>query len=106
MKEDYIAIVDVEAPNGTAGGMILGVKVLKGQEPIEAMMRTFESIKAQGFGVVQCVTFVEPCDVPPAEPYMHPQLAAQTAPDGSIKGPRGPMWLKLIIQMSTNGEEE
>lgn len=101
MKSNYIALVD-----SSKGGMMLGLEMKKGEDPMTAMLRMVEAIKAQSFGMVDSITFVEPTFTRPETPYIHPPMGRNVGPDGSVNTPKGKQWFKLIFGFDLKGEEE
>lgn len=102
MKEaSLIALVDSDK-----GGMILGIDVRKGEDAMTGMLRTIEGIKAQTFGMVTHITFVEPCKSRPATPYVHAPMQHSVNEDDSVNTPDGKLWFKLIMSYAVNEEEE
>lgn len=100
-KDDYIALVD-----SGGGGMILGLKVKKGEDPMTAMLNMVETIKVQSLGMADAITFVESCFEQPESPYIHPPMKAHVGPDGAVNTPNGKQWFKLIFSFDLKGEEE
>jgi hypothetical protein len=101
MKTDYIALVDSHG-----GGMMLGLEVKKGEDPMTAMLRMVEAIKVQSLGMADSITFVEPCPTKPESAYIHPPMKNHVASDGSVNTPKGKQWFKLIFSFDLKGEEE
>lgn len=101
MKSDYIALVD-----SPKGGMMLGLDIKKGEDPMTAMLKMVESIKVQSLGMVDVITFVEPCFKQPESPYIHPPMNKSIGPDGALNSPMGKVWFKLIFSFDLKGEEE
>lgn len=101
VKTDYIALVD-----SGGGGMILGLQVKKGEDPMTAMLNMVETIKVQSLGMVDSITFVEPCLTPPESPYIHPPMKNHVDADGGVNTPKGKQWFKLIFSFNLKGEEE
>lgn len=100
-KADYIALVD-----SAKGGMMLGLQVKKGEDPMTAMLSMVEAIKVQSLGMVDVITFVEPCFKQPESPYIHPPMKNSVGPDGAVNTPKGKQWFKLIFSFDLKGEEE
>ena len=100
-KAGLIALVD-----SGQGGMILGIDARRGEDVMTGMMRTIEGIKAQTFGMVTNITFVEPCKTAPETPYIHPPMKKSVNEDGSVNTPEGKLWFKLIMSYAVNEEEE
>jgi len=100
-KVDYIALVD-----SGGGGMILGLQVKKGEDPMTAMLNMVETIKVQSLGMADAITFVEPCFKQPESPYIHPPMKTHVGPDGAVNTPKGKQWFKLIFSFDLKGEEE
>ena len=101
MKVEYIALVD-----SSNGGMMLGLQIKKGEDPMSAMLRMVEAIKVQSLGMAEAITFVEPTFTRPETPYIHPPMGRNVASDGSVNTPRGKQWFKLIFSFDLKGEEE
>ena len=100
-KQDYVALVDLDGK-----GVILGLQVKKGEDPMTAMLNMVEAIKVQSLGMVEAVTFVEPCFTRPETPYIHPPMMQHASKDGSVNTPKGKQWFKLIFSFNLTGEEE
>lgn len=100
-KQDYVALVDMSGK-----GLMLGLQVKEGEDPMSAMLDMVEGIKVQSLGMVEAITFVEPCSVRPESPYIHPPMKDHVGEGGSMNTPKGKQWFKLIFSFNLMGEEE
>jgi len=104
-KPDYVALIDMELPTGNSGGIMAGVDVEDGRDHIQCMIEMIETIKRTS-PFATGVTFVTVHHSKPSEVYIHPPMAQQAASDGSMPGPKGPMWFQLVMGVNLVGEEE